>query len=133
MYPTQTSQPQQTYSPSQQPPPPPQQPQVVQKPSPIPGILLILLKLIGVGAVAVVGGTFLETIGQEYLVFEPQALLTIWVVSFLIALTLKINYTSILYIIVMIAGTLLVAYYPFSQAFLITFLLLLLGKLVRLL
>jgi len=133
MYPTQTSQPQQTYSPSQQPTPPPPQPQVVRKPSPIPGILFMLLKLIGVGAVAVVGGTFLETIGQEYLVIEPQALLTIWVVSFLIALTLKINYTSVLYIIVMIAGTLLAAYYPFSQAFLITFLLLLLGKLVRLL
>ena len=70
---------------------------------------------------------------QDWFVFEPQTVMAIWVIGFILALITRLNYLSRLFLFDMIIVTGIIGYYSFSEGLLVLLLLLIIQKLAKLL
>lgn len=86
-----------------------------------------IIKYLFLFVVALVAGTTLHFFLKQLALFNPTNILAVWIITFILALSLKINYQKLIFVINLIAGSFLVSLYPFGQG-LIVYLLLLLGQ-----
>ncbi|OIP83246.1 hypothetical protein AUK04_03600 [Candidatus Roizmanbacteria bacterium CG2_30_33_16] len=70
---------------------------------------------------------------QDWFVFEPQTVMAIWVIGFILALITRLNYLSRLFLFDMIIVTGIIGYYSFSEGLLVLLSLLIIQKLAKLL
>lgn len=65
--------------------------------------------------VALFVGTVIHFYLKQIMLFNTQNILAVWVLSFILALVIRINYQKPIFLINILLGSLLVSVYPFGQ------------------
>ena len=83
--------------------------------------------------VSVFVGTFMYYLTEGFFLWNSIDLMSFWIISLVIALILRIDYKSPLFVFNIVLGSLFVSYFQFGQAYLICLLMIIAQKFLRIL
>lgn len=92
----------------------------------------LIIKALIIIVLSILVSIFLVPYIQDYLIFEPLAIVSIWFIGLILGIMLKVNYSGALFVVNLIIGTLIVSYYSFGQGLIVVLLLVFLEKLFKL-